>query len=380
MKKIVLIPDSFKGTMSSAEICGIMENAIKKFYPHAEIAGIPVADGGEGSVDAFLTAVGGKKITVSADDPYFKKMDAFYGKLSDGKTGVIEMASCAGLPLVEGRRDPEKTTTFGVGALMLAAIHDGCTKLIMGLGGSATNDGGCGAAAACGVQFFDTAGKEFIPTGGTLGDIARIDADGLNPALKGIEIVTMCDIDNPLYGENGAAYVFGPQKGADEAAVKRLDAGLRRLAEVVERDLHKDASRIPGAGAAGGMGYGMNVFFGSKLQMGIETVLDTVRFDELVKDADCVFSGEGKIDTQSLRGKVVIGIARRTKKAGVPLIAIVGDIGDDIEEAYDTGVSAVFSINRVAVDYSRAKLRAKNDLKLTVENIMRFIECIKTRA
>ena len=380
MKKIVLIPDSFKGTMSSAEICGIMENAIKKFYPHAEIAGIPVADGGEGSVDAFLTAVGGKKITVSADDPYFKKMDAFYGKLSDGKTGVIEMASCAGLPLVEGRRDPEKTTTFGVGALMLAAIRDGCTKLIMGLGGSATNDGGCGAAAACGVQFFDTAGKEFIPTGGTLGDIARIDADGLNPALKGIEIVTMCDIDNPLYGESGAAYVFGPQKGADEAAVKRLDAGLRRLAEVVERDLHKDASRIPGAGAAGGMGYGMNVFFGSKLQMGIETVLDTVRFDELVKDADCVFSGEGKIDTQSLRGKVVIGIARRTKKAGVPLIAIVGDIGDDIEEAYDTGVSAVFSINRVAVDYSRAKLRAKNDLKLTVENIMRFIECIKTRA
>ena len=380
MKKIVLIPDSFKGTMSSAEICGIMENAIKKFYPHAEIAGIPVADGGEGSVDAFLTAVGGKKITVSADDPYFKKMDAFYGKLSDGKTGVIEMASCAGLPLVEGRRDPEKTTTFGVGDLMLAAIRDGCTKLIMGLGGSATNDGGCGAAAACGVQFFDTAGKEFIPTGGTLGDIARIDADGLNPALKGIEIVTMCDIDNPLYGENGAAYVFGPQKGADEAAVKRLDAGLRRLAEVVERDLHKDASRIPGAGAAGGMGYGMNVFFGSKLQMGIETVLDTVRFDELVKDADCVFSGEGKIDTQSLRGKVVIGIARRTKKAGVPLIAVVGDIGDDIEEAYDTGVSAVFSINRVAVDYSRAKLRAKNDLKLTVENIMRFIECIKTRA
>lgn len=380
MKKIVLIPDSFKGTMSSAEICGIMENAIKKFYPHAEIAGIPVADGGEGSVDAFLTAVGGKKITVSADDPYFKKMDAFYGKLSDGKTGVIEMASCAGLPLVEGRRDPEKTTTFGVGALMLAAIRDGCTKLIMGLGGSATNDGGCGAAAACGVQFFDTAGKEFIPTGGTLGDIARIDADGLNPALKGIEIVTMCDIDNPLYGESGAAYVFGPQKGADEAAVKRLDAGLRRLAEVVERDLHKDASRIPGAGAAGGMGYGMNVFFGSKLQMGIETVLDTVRFDELVKDADCVFSGEGKIDTQSLRGKVVIGIARRTKKAGVPLIAIVGDIGDDIEEAYDIGVSAVFSINRVAVDYGSAKLRAKNDLKLTVENIMRFIECIKTRA
>lgn len=379
MKKIVLIPDSFKGTMSSAEICAIMEKAIKKFYPETDVISIPVADGGEGSVDAFLTAVGGKKISVPADDPYFNKMDAFYGKLSDGKTGVIEMAACAGLPLVEDRRNPEKTTTFGVGALILRAIEDGCTKLIMGLGGSATNDGGCGAAAACGVKFFDKTGKEFIPTGGTLCDIERIDSSALHPSLKDIEIVTMCDIDNPLYGETGAAYIFGPQKGADEKTVKRLDSGLRRLAEIVERDLRKDASLMPGAGAAGGMGYGMNVFFDSKLQMGIETVLDTVRFDELVKDADYVFSGEGKIDTQSLRGKVVIGIARRTKKAGVPLIAVVGDIGDNIEEAYDTGVSAVFSINRVAVDYSRAKPRAKSDLALTVENIMRFIRCVKAR-
>jgi len=239
MKKIVLIPDSFKGTMSSAEICGIMEKAIKKFYPETDIIRIPVADGGEGSVDAFLTAVGGKKITVSADDPYFNKMDAFYGKLSDGKTGVIEMAACAGLPLVEDRRNPEKTTTFGVGALILRAIEDGCTKLIMGLGGSATNDGGCGAAAACGVKFIDKTGKEFIPTGGTLCDIEHIDSSGLHPSLKGIEIVTMCDIDNPLYGETGAAYV------CSGSARKILKAAIRPFKKNCSISARKKKPRKP---------------------------------------------------------------------------------------------------------------------------------------
>ena len=385
MKKILLIPDSFKGTMSSARICSIMQKAVREIFPGCEALSIPVADGGEGSVDAFLEALGGTKKYVCVKNPFFEDMESFYGILnaadagSEGKTAVIEMASCAGLPLASGRLNPALATTYGAGQLIEDALKNGCTNVIVGLGGSATNDAGCGAAAALGVQFFDGAGKSFVPVGGTLKDICRIDVSGLNPLLKRTRITAMCDIDNPLYGENGAAYIFGPQKGADEKAVKRLDAGLRRLAEIVERDLHKDASLMPGAGAAGGMGYGMNVFFGSKLQMGIETVLDTVKFDELVKDADCVFSGEGKIDTQSLRGKVVIGIARRTKKAGVPLIAVVGDIGDDIEAAYDTGVSAVFSINRVAVDYARAKPRAKSDLALTVENIMRFIECVKSK-
>jgi glycerate kinase len=364
--------------MSSAEVCAIMASSINKFYPDAEVVSIPVADGGEGSVDAFLSAVGGEKRALTVKGPFFNDVSAFYGIIDGGKTAVIEMAAAAGLPLASalalpaGKLDPEKTTTYGAGELIGAALKSGCKKIIMGLGGSATNDGGCGAAASLGVKFLDAAGKSFVPTGGTLKDIRHIDTGALNPALRDVELVTMCDIDNPLSGPNGAAHIFGPQKGADEAMVKSLDAGLKHLAEVVKADLKLDHEAMNGAGAAGGMGYGMKVFLSSKLQMGIETVLDTVRFDELLKGADMVFSGEGKIDTQSLRGKVIIGIARRTQKAGVPLIAVVGDIGDGIEAAYETGVSAIFSINRVAVDFSVAKDRAKSDMSLSMDNILRF--------
>jgi glycerate kinase len=372
LKKIILIPDSFKGTMSSLEICSIMANSIRKFYPDAEIVSIPVADGGEGSVDAFLTACGGEKINAPVSGPFFEKIQSFYGIIDDGKTAVIEMAAAAGLPLVDGRLDPEKTTTFGVGELIKSALDRGVSKIIVGLGGSATNDGGAGMASALGASFFDAGGVSFTPTGGTLRNIARIDMSGIDPRLKRVRLVTMCDIDNPLCGKTGAAHIFGPQKGADERMVARLDEGLSHLAEIAKHDLGKDAALMKGAGAAGGMGYGMKVFLDSEIQMGIETVLDTVNFDALARDADCVFTGEGKIDSQSLRGKVVIGIARRVKKAGTPLVAVVGDIGDGIDEAYDIGVSAVFSINRVAVDYKQARLRAKSDLALTMDNILRF--------
>jgi len=373
LQKIILIPDSFKGTMSSAEICGIMSRSIKKTYPEARVISIPLADGGEGSVDAFLSAAGGIKQYVTVKDLFFKDMDAFYGIIDHGQTAVIEMAACAGLPLAKDRKDVKNTTTYGVGQLIAAAIQNGCRKIIMGLGGSATNDAGAGAAAALGAKFTDKNGKEFIPAGGTLADVAHIDISGMHPALRSVEIVSMCDIDNPFYGKTGAAYIFGPQKGATPEIVTELDDGLRHISEVIKKDLHTDVSDLKGAGAAGGMGGGMAAFFHSKLQMGVETVLDAVDFDEIVKDADLVFSGEGKIDSQSLRGKAVIGVARRAQKAGVPLIAVVGDIGDDIEAAYEEGVSAVFSINRVAVDRNTAKARAKDDLALTMDNIMRFI-------
>jgi glycerate kinase len=376
MKNFILIPDSFKGTMSSTEICSIMAKSIKKFYRDAQITCIPVADGGEGSVDAFLSAAGGTKIDINVHGPFDSIVPSFYGILSDSKTAVIEMSACAGLPLAEGRLDPEKTTTFGAGELIKAALDKGCGKIIMGLGGSATNDGGCGAAAALGMRFFDASGKEFIPVGGSLKDICRIDSSGLDKRLEQVELISMCDIDNPLFGQTGAAYIFAPQKGADPAMVKRLDAGLRHLAEIARHDLKIDAGNLSGAGAAGGMGFGMKVFLGSKLQMGIETVLDTVEFDKLLKNADIVFSGEGKIDTQSLRGKVVIGIARRTKKANVPLFAVVGDIGDNIEAAYTEGVSAIFSINRVAVPFIEARPRAKNDMLLTMDTIMRTLQIV----
>lgn len=373
MQKILLIPDSFKGTMSSSEICGIMRKVILSYYPKADIISIPVADGGEGSVDSFLAALGGERIKVNVKGPYFEDMESFYGILPDN-TAVLEMAAAAGLPLVGENRQAGKTTTYGVGQLILHAARSGCKKIIVGLGGSSTNDGGCGAAAAAGIVFRDASGNAFVPVGETLSNISSIDTGGLDPDIAQAEIITMCDIDNPLCGPNGAAYVFGPQKGADEALVKILDENLLHMAVAIKRDLGRDIAEMPGAGAAGGMGGGMAAFFGSRLQMGIETVLDTVEFDTLLEGADLVISGEGKIDFQSLRGKVVIGVARRTKKAGVPLIAIVGDIGDNIENAYNEGVSAIFSINRVAVPFREARLRCRDDLFLTMDNLMRFMK------
>lgn len=373
MKKIVLIPDSFKGTMSSAEICAIMAGQIKAHEPDAEIISIPVADGGEGSVDAFITAMGGERISLTVKGPYMEPVNGFYGLLP-GQTAIVEMAAAAGLPLVGERKQADQTTTYGVGQLIAHAVRSGIKKLIVGLGGSATNDGGTGAAAALGVRFYNAAGETFVPVGGTLKDIVRIDKSGLLPELASIECVTMCDIDNPLCGPHGAAAVFGPQKGADPSMVVRLDDGLHHLADLARRDLGADILDLPGAGAAGGMGGGMVAFLGSRLEMGIETVLNTVGFDNLAAGADLVLSGEGKIDGQSLRGKVVIGVARRTRKLDVPLVAIVGDIGDNIVGAYDEGVTAIFSINRVAVPFSEAKLRAQSDLALTIDNLFRFIK------
>jgi glycerate kinase len=370
MKNFILIPDSFKGTMSSMEICTIMEKAIKATYPDAHTISLPVADGGEGSVDSFLQALGGEKITLKATGPYREPVEGFYGILP-GNVAVIEMAATAGLPLVQDRLDPSLTTTYGVGELMIDAAKRGCKTIIIGLGGSATNDGGCGAAAACGVRFLDSKGNEFVPTGSTLDKVASIDKSKRSSLLEGIQIKTMCDIDNPYYGKTGAAYIFGPQKGADEKMVESLDAKMQALCKVMERDCNVNVQTIPGSGAAGGMGGGMIAFFDSKLQMGIETVLDTVEFDKKLESADAVFTGEGKIDGQSLRGKVVIGIARRAKKKHVPVFAIVGDIGDDVAPAYDMGVTGIYSINRVAKDFSKVKGRAKNDMYLTMDNLMR---------
>lgn len=370
MKKVILIPDSFKGTMSSGEICEIMEQTILRFFPAAEIRSIPVADGGEGTVDAFLTALGGQRVPVTVTGPMGEPVDAFYGRCGD--TAIVEMAAAAGLPLVRGEKRPELATTYGVGELLVHAAHHGAKRIVLGLGGSATTDGGCGCGAAAGIRFRNVAGEVFLPTGGTLEQVAEIDLRGLDPVLRQTEIITMCDITNPMYGPQGAAYVFAPQKGADSRMVERLDRGLSHLAAVIQAQLGIDVSQLPGAGAAGGMGGGMAALFGSQLEPGIEAVLDTVGFDSLLAGTDVVFTGEGKIDSQSLGGKVVIGVARRAKRQGVPVIAVVGDIGDPIDGAYDQGVSAIFSINRVAVPYAQARLRAKEDLAKTMENICRF--------
>lgn len=377
MKKIVLIPDSFKGTLSSKQICEIVSAEITQQFPNCEIVSIPVADGGEGSVDCFLSALGGEIITAMVSGPHLEKMESYFGYLPESSTAVIEMASCAGLPLVENQKDPLGTTTYGVGELLLEAASHGVTKIILGLGGSCTTDGGCGAAAACGIKFYDEAGNSFIPTGETLSQIEHIDTSSLDPAIKTVDIVAMCDIENPMYGPEGAAYIFAPQKGATENEVKLLDEGLIHLANVIKQDLRADVATIPGAGAAGAMGAGMVAFFGAQLQMGIETVLDTVHFSEIIKDADLVITGEGKLDSQSLRGKVVIGVAKRAQDAGIPVISLVGGVESDISDAYKKGVTAIFPINRLPEDFSISKEKSAENLAATAQDVLRLVKCIE---
>lgn len=373
MEKILLVPDSFKGTLSSRQVCQVMAGQLRRFFPQAQVKSIPVADGGEGSVEAFLAAAGGERRTRTVTGPFGEPVEAFYGILGDGRTAVIEMAACAGLPLAEGRLNPERATTYGVGELLLAAKEAGCTKAILGLGGSCTNDGGVGAAAALGAKFTRADGAAFVPTGGTLGEIAALDVSPVAQALQGMELTAMCDIDNPLYGEAGAAAVFAPQKGADAAMVARLDAGLRHLGQVSARCLGRDFSHLPGAGAAGGLGFGMAAFCGAQLRMGIDAVLDAVGFDSLLPGTDVVFTGEGKIDSQSARGKVVSGVAARCRKAGVPVVAVVGQIGQGFEEMYQQGLTAVFSINRAAQPFAESRFHAGENLALTMGNIARLL-------
>jgi glycerate kinase len=376
MKKIVLIPDSFKGTLSSIQICKIAAGKIREHFPACSIVSIPVADGGEGSVDCFLTARGGERVSAVVKNPYFEDMESFYGLIDDGETAVIEMAACAGLPLVEDRKDPRRTTTYGVGQLILDAAERNVKKIILGLGGSSTNDGGCGAAAAVGIKFRNKKGEEFVPVGGSLQEIEEIDMSARAEALNGIEIVTMCDIDNPMYGPNGAAHVFGPQKGADLQMVLQLDEGIKHLSEIIKKDLGKNLAQVPGTGAAGAMGAGMMAFFDSRLQMGIETVLDTVNFRKVISDADMIITGEGKMDHQSLRGKVVIGVAKRAKEQNIPVIVIAGGTDSGIEEAYDMGVTSVFTINRLPEAFETSRFKSAENLAFAMDNILRLIKAL----
>lgn len=374
MQNFILVPDSFKGTLSAIEVCNIMKSSIKNLYEDANIISVPVADGGEGTVDAFLYALGGEKKSVWVSDAFNEqKILAHYAMLKDD-IAVIEMAACAGLPLVKNRLEPDKTTTFGVGELIIDAINSGAKKIILGLGGSATNDGGCGMAAALGVKFKDEQDQEFIPTGGTLSQIYKIDMNNIYPKIKDVEFISMCDVDNPLCGKLGASAVFAPQKGADEDMVRLLDEGLAHLAKIIKRDLHIEVKDIKGAGAAGGLGAGSIAFLQSKLTKGIDVILDTINFDELVSKADIVFTGEGKFDSQSLHGKVVMGVANRSQKYKTPVIVVTGAIGENIQEAYNKGITAIFSINKEPMEFSKSALKSKENMILTMENILRLLK------
>lgn len=371
MSTFLLIPDSFKGTLSARKVCAAMERAIRARLPGAAVRSLPIADGGEGTVEAFLTALGGETVTAKVCGPHFAPMEARYGLLPDG-TAVIEMAACAGLPLAGRKNNPERATTYGVGELIVHALDRGARNFYIGLGGSATNDGGCGCAAACGVRFYEKNGSSFVPSGRNLADIEKIDMTYMDPRLKDCTFTVLCDIDNPLCGPEGAAAVFAPQKGADDEMVRRLDMGLRHVARRWLEDLGQDLLFLPGGGAAGGMGAGMAAFFGGVLKPGIDVLLDAAGFDELAKTADLILTGEGKLDGQTIRGKAVCGVARRARALGVPAVALVGGSEGDLTALHDAGLTAVFSVNRLPRALEDSAPYTADNLCHTLDNVLRL--------
>ncbi len=373
MKKIVVVPDSFKGTLSAGEFCHITEKTWKLHFPECEVVCLPLADGGEGTTDCFLGMEGYSKIDITACNPYMENIPGYYAVKGD--TAIMEMAMFAALSSVEGRLNPGITTTYGVGQMIAHRVDSGCKKIILGLGGSCPNDAGTGLAAALGVKFYDENNTEFIPTGYTLNRIKNIDFSHAKTLLKDIYITAMCDIDNPLYGIKGAAYVFGPQKGADEKAVKILDDNLQYISRLTEKLTGENHSNLPGAGAAGGMGFGVCAFLGGSLKAGVNLILDRVDFENQLTGTDLIITGEGRLDSQSLSGKAVVGIARR--RQGVPVIAVAGGVAQGYEPALDMGLTAVFTTNMLPVDLSVSAKETPANLKKAIDNIARLIKAIK---
>ena len=368
MRSCLLIPDSFKGTMSALEVCGIMEETIITRFPGCHIISVPVADGGEGTVDCFLQAFhSGKKVYIETKGPFLDNINSFYGVIDD--IAIIEMAASAGISTTGGRMDPEKASTYGVGELISDAISKGCRKIILGLGGSCTNDAGAGMAAALGTKFYDRQGRSFLPVGGNLASVVKVDFTETRERLKDVKIDAMCDIDNPLYGKSGAAYVFGPQKGAGPDTVKNLDDNLRSFSKTIQNSLGIDVSNIEGAGAAGGMGAGAYAFLGANLKKGIDVVLDMIHFEDILPGCDCIFTGEGKLDAQSMGGKAVIGISRRAKPYRIPVIAVVGSFEGDSVAVRDAGVSFIFETRAERKSFEDVKIHCRDDLKKTIDLI-----------
>lgn len=345
MKKIVIAPDSFKGSMSAKEVADAIERGIKSVLTNAEIIKIPMADGGEGTVETLVDATSGQIIKLNVLDPLGSETEAYFGILGDGSTAVIEMALASGLTMVpRDKRNPLFTTTFGTGQLIKAALDNGCRELIIGVGGSATNDGGVGMAQALGIKFLNNKGQEISFGGGNLLNIDRIDLKNMDKRVKDCKFKVACDVDNPLCGPKGASYVFGPQKGATPEMVKYLDENLAHLAEVIKRDMGIDVKNEPGAGAAGGLGAGLMAFCNAQLQRGIELVIEATKIEEKIKGADLVITGEGQMDYQTAHGKTPYGVAQVAKKRNVPVVALVGSIGAGVEVLYEKGIDSIFSI------------------------------------
>ena len=343
--KIVIAPDSFKGSLTALQVAEAMEVGLRRVFPDAAIENIPMADGGEGTVQSLVDATDGEILTAQVLDPLGNPIDAQYGVLGDKVTAVIEMAAASGLTLVPpDKRDPRITTTYGTGELIRAALAHGCRKLIIGIGGSATNDGGAGMAQALGAKLLTASGKQIEPGGGSLAALSSIDLSELDSRLAETETVVACDVNNPLAGKQGASHVYGPQKGATPEMIEVLDANLTHFDKIVQRDLSKSVGHVPGAGAAGGLGAGLMAFLEASLKSGIEIVTEATQLSKRFAGADLVLTGEGQINFQTVFGKTPVGVAKVAKTHNIPVIAIAGSIADNSDGVYDAGIDAMIDI------------------------------------
>ncbi|MES4611598.1 MAG: glycerate kinase [Ewingella sp.] len=377
--KIVIAPDSFKESLSALEVAKAIESGFREIFPDAQYVKLPVADGGEGTVEAMVAATHGKVVKVKVTGPLGEPIEAFFGLSGDSNVAFIEMAAASGLESVpQAKRNPLKTTSFGTGELIRHALDHGVKHCIIGIGGSATNDGGAGMVQALGGKLLDTQGQQIGQGGGALEQLSSIDISELDPRIKDCRFEVACDVTNPLTGKNGASAIFGPQKGATPEMVKQLDGYLAHFAKLIKGSLNIDVDSLPGAGAAGGMGAGLHAFCGAQLRQGIEIVTEALGLEALVKDATLVITGEGRIDSQSINGKVPIGVARVAKRYNKPVIGIGGSLTKDVDVVFDHGLDAVFSVLSSICTLEDALANAAENLHNTARNIAATIKLAQT--
>lgn len=355
LKKIVVASDSFKGSLTSLDVAQNVEKAIREVYPLCDVLKVNVADGGEGTMEALQQTLGGVRVSLVVKDPLGREIEATYVILNDGFTAVVEMSAASGLPLLKSdERNPLKTSTYGTGQLICDALDRGCRKILVGIGGSATNDAGMGMLQALGFRFLDAQGNQLQPVGENLQLVSCIDSTGRHPDLDKTEFVVACDVKAPLYGRNGAAYVFAPQKGADQKMVEMLDAGLRHFSEVSSAMAGYDCSQMQGTGAAGGLGYAFRQYLDARLERGIEMVLDAIGFDDIISGADLVITGEGRVDSQTLTGKTPFGVAQHAHRQRIPVVVIGGSVEIDVLQVREAGFNDVIQVTPLDMPLSVA--------------------------
>ena len=373
--KIVIAPDSFKESLSALEVATHIEAGFRTVFPDWTYIKMPVADGGEGTMDVLIAATGGRKISCSVTGPLGKPIDALFGLTGNGQTAIIEMATASGLMLLPPQsRNPMRTTTFGVGELIGAALDLGVRHFIIGIGGSASNDGGAGMAQALGAKLLDAKGKSIGLGGGALGDLARIDMVDFDHRLAECTFEIACDVDNPLIGAMGASAIFGPQKGASPSMIRLLDDNLAHYAQIIKTDLGIAVKALPGGGAGGGLGAGLVAFMRAGLRPGVDIVIRALELDAIVADADLVITGEGRIDSQSMRGKTPVGVAAVAKRHGKPVIVVAGALGDGAEMAYTFGVDAMFSVIHQCCTIEAALAQASENVQISARNMAAAIK------